>query len=94
MVSRLESFPEGVIQRGWFEKEVRVFDPKASRWEVYSFTCQLNDMYVEEACHFVECMRGSATSQMRWLGWSSDHEGDRSDPPRLNRAAVGVGLMA
>lgn len=51
---------EGVIQWRRFENEVRVFDPKANRWEVYPFTCQLNDMYVEEARHFVDCVRGEA----------------------------------
>lgn len=51
---------EGVIQWRRFENEVRVFDPKANRWEIYPFTCQLNDMYVEEARHFLACVRGEA----------------------------------
>lgn len=51
---------EGVIQWRRLENEVRVFDPKWNRWEVYPFTCQLNDMYVEEARHFVACIRGAA----------------------------------
>ena len=51
---------EGVIQWRRFENEVRVFDPKTNRWEIYPFTCQLNDMYLEEARHFVECVRGKA----------------------------------
>ena len=58
---------DGVIQWRRFENEVRVFDPRASRWEVYPFTCQLNDMYLEEARHFVECVRGNATP--RCDGW-------------------------
>lgn len=58
---------EGVIQWRRFENEVRVFDPKGSRWEVYPFTCQLNDMYVEEARHFVTCVRGEAIP--RCDGW-------------------------
>ena len=51
---------EGVIQWRRFENEVRVFDPKANRWEVFPFSCQLNDMYMEEARHFVECVCGNA----------------------------------
>lgn len=57
----------GVIQWRRFDNEVRVFDPKAGRWEVYPFTCQLNDMYVEEARHFVACVKGEATP--RCDGW-------------------------
>jgi len=50
----------GVLQWRRFENEVRLFDPKADRWEVYPSTAQLNDMYVEEARHFVACVRGEA----------------------------------
>ena len=50
----------GVLQWRRFENEIRLFDPKADRWEVYPSTAQLNDMYVEEARHFVACMRGEA----------------------------------
>lgn len=57
----------GVIQWRRFENEIRVFDPEANRWEVYPFTCQLNDMYVEEARHFLACVRGEATP--RCDGW-------------------------
>jgi predicted dehydrogenase len=58
---------DGAIQWRRFENEVRVFDPKLTRWEVYPFTCQLNDMYVEEARHFVACVRGEA--EPRCDGW-------------------------
>lgn len=58
---------DGVIQWRRFDNEVRVFDPKAERWEVYPFTCQLNDMYVEEARHFVACVKGEAAP--RCDGW-------------------------
>ena len=58
---------DGVIQWRRFENEVRAFDPKAGRWEIYPFTCQLNDMYVEEARHFVACVRGEAAP--RCDGW-------------------------
>jgi predicted dehydrogenase len=58
---------EGVIQWRRFENEIRVFDPKAGRWEIYPFTCQLNDMYVEEARHFLACIRGEASP--RCDGW-------------------------
>jgi predicted dehydrogenase len=57
----------GVIQWRRFENEVRLFDPAAGRWEVYPFTCQLNDMYVEEARHFLACVAGEATP--RCDGW-------------------------
>jgi predicted dehydrogenase len=50
----------GVIQWHRSKNEIRVFDPKAGRWEVYPFTCQLNDMYVDEAKHFLEVIRGAA----------------------------------
>src|SRR5438132_190404 len=52
---------EGVIQWRRFENEIRLFDPKANRWEIYPFACQLNDMYVEEARHFLACIRDQAT---------------------------------
>jgi predicted dehydrogenase len=58
---------EGVIQWRRFENEIRLFDPRANRWEVYPFSGQLNDMYVEEARHFVACVRGEATP--RCDGW-------------------------
>lgn len=40
--------------------QVSVFDPAGQRWEVYPFACQLNDMYVDEARHFLDCIRGAA----------------------------------
>jgi len=51
---------EGVIQWRRLENEVRLFDLKANRWEVYPSGGQLNDMYVEEARHFLECVCGNA----------------------------------
>jgi predicted dehydrogenase len=51
----------GVIEWRRMENEVRLFDPKVNRWEVYPSGGQLNDMYVEEARHFLACMRGEAT---------------------------------
>ena len=57
----------GVIQWRRFENEIRLFDPKADRWEVYPFAGQLNDMYVEEARHFLACVRGEAMP--RCDGW-------------------------
>jgi predicted dehydrogenase len=58
---------DGVIQWRRFENEVRVFDPKTNRWEIYPFTCLLNDMYVEEAKHFLACVRGETWP--RCDGW-------------------------
>jgi predicted dehydrogenase len=57
----------GVIQWRRFENEIRVFDPQANRWEIYPFACQLNDMYVEEARHFLACVRGETSP--RCDGW-------------------------
>ena len=66
--SHLEIMGEdGVIQWRRFENEIRVFDPKANRWEIYPFGGQLNDMYVEEARHFLECIKGETTP--RCDGW-------------------------
>ncbi len=68
MHSHFELLGEGgVIQWRRFENEIRVFDPTANRWEVYPFTCQLNDMYVEEARHFLACVRGEVVP--RCDGW-------------------------
>src|SRR5207249_2995200 len=58
---------DGAIQWRRFENEIRLFDPKANRWEVYPFTCLLNDVYVEEARHFLACVRGEAAP--RCDGW-------------------------
>jgi predicted dehydrogenase len=53
---------KGVIQWRRFENEsVRVFDAAANRWEAFPFSCQLNDMYVDEVKHFIACIRGEAT---------------------------------
>jgi predicted dehydrogenase len=57
----------GVIQWRRFENEIRLFDPKANRWELYPFAGQLNDMYVEEAKHFLACIRGETIP--RCDGW-------------------------
>lgn len=57
----------GVIQWRRFENEIRVFDPQANRWEIYPFACQLNDMYGEEARHFLACVRGETSP--RCDGW-------------------------
>ena len=57
----------GVLQWRRLENEVRVFDGAANRWEVYPSGGQLNDMYLEEARHFLACIRGEATP--RCDGW-------------------------
>jgi predicted dehydrogenase len=57
----------GVMQWRRMENELRVFDGAANRWEVYPSGGQLNDMYVEEARHFLACIRGEATP--RCDGW-------------------------
>jgi predicted dehydrogenase len=57
----------GVLQWRRFENEVRLYDPAADRWEIYPSGGQLNDMYVEEARHFVACVRGDTTP--RCDGW-------------------------
>jgi predicted dehydrogenase len=50
----------GIIRWDRPLNQVSVFDPGSKRWEVYPFSCQLNDMYVDEARHFLECIRGAA----------------------------------
>ena len=50
----------GVIQWRRMDNDVRLFDPQQNRWEVYPSGGQLNDMYVEEARHFLACIRGEA----------------------------------
>jgi predicted dehydrogenase len=57
----------GVLQWRRLENEVRLFDSAANRWEVYPSGGQLNDMYVEEARHFLACIRGEAMP--RCDGW-------------------------
>ena len=46
--------------------------PPRNRWEVYPFGCQLNDMYVDEARHFLACVRGEAAPALRRLGRLQD----------------------
>jgi predicted dehydrogenase len=41
--------------------------PQANRWEIYPFSCQLNDMYVDEARHFIACIEGKAVPKCD--GW-------------------------
>ena len=50
----------GVLQWRRSENEIRVFDAKKNSWEIFPFTQQLNDMYIEEARHFVAVVRGEA----------------------------------
>jgi predicted dehydrogenase len=59
---------EGVIQWRRFSNEIRLFDPKSNRWEVYPFTCQLNEMYVDEVRHFLEVIKGAAPVCDGWDG--------------------------
>jgi predicted dehydrogenase len=49
----------GVIQWRRMDNDVRVCDT-SGKWETFPSTGQLNDMYVEEARHFLACMRGEA----------------------------------
>lgn len=58
---------EGVIQWRRFENEIRLFDPRKNVWEVHPFSCQLNEMYVDEARHFLDCIRGQAVPKCD--GW-------------------------
>ena len=58
----------GVIQWRRMENEVRVYDPRAARWEVYPSTGQLNDMYVEEAKHFLAVIGGAPPRCDGWDG--------------------------
>jgi predicted dehydrogenase len=68
MHSHFELMGEGgVIQWRRMENEVRVYDPRAARWEVYPSGGQLNDMYVEEARHFLAVIRGETAP--RCDGW-------------------------
>jgi predicted dehydrogenase len=50
----------GIIRWDRPLNQVSAFDPGAQRWEVYPFAGQLNDMYVEEARHFLDCISGAA----------------------------------
>ncbi|PYN96830.1 MAG: hypothetical protein DMD91_19755 [Candidatus Rokuibacteriota bacterium] len=57
----------GVLQWRRMENELRLFDAAANRWEIYPSGGQLNDMYVEEARHFIACVRGE--DRPRCDGW-------------------------
>lgn len=50
----------GIIRWDRPLNQVSVYDSAQARWEVYPFACQLNDMYVEEARHFLDCIQGKA----------------------------------
>jgi predicted dehydrogenase len=50
----------GIIRWDRPLNQISLFDTAANRWEVYPFACQLNDMYVDEARHFLDCVRGTA----------------------------------
>ena len=80
---------KGVIQWRRFENEIRVFDPTANRWEIYPFGCQLNDMYVEEARHFLACIRGEAAARVRRLGRSQDDARHRRGSTGRRPSAAG-----
>jgi predicted dehydrogenase len=58
---------DGVLQWRRFENEIRVLDGAANKWEIHPFGCQLNDMYVDEARHFLAVIRGEAMP--RCDGW-------------------------
>jgi len=57
----------GIIRWDRPLNQVSVFDSGQARWEIYPFACQLNDMYVDEARHFLDCIRGAA--QPACDGW-------------------------
>lgn len=50
----------GIIRWDRPLNQVSLFDTSQRRWEVYPFACQLNDMYVDEARHFLDCIQGKA----------------------------------
>jgi predicted dehydrogenase len=90
--SHLEIMGEkGVIQWRRFENEIRVFDPTANRWEIYPFGGQLNDMYVEEARHFLACIRGEANPRCDgWDGLKTMRVIDAARRAAAERRWVGV----
>ncbi len=50
----------GIIRWDRPLNRVSLYDSAQGRWEVYPFACQLNDMYVDEARHFLDCIQGKA----------------------------------
>ena len=50
----------GIIRWDRPLNQVSLYESAQERWEVYPFACQLNDMYVDEARHFIACMDGKA----------------------------------
>lgn len=50
----------GIIRWDRPLNQVSLFDSTRGCWEVCPFTCQLNDMYVDEARHFLDCIQGKA----------------------------------
>jgi predicted dehydrogenase len=50
----------GIIRWDRPLNQVSLFDTAQQRWEVHPFACQLNDMYVDEARHFLACVEGKA----------------------------------
>ncbi len=83
---------EGVIQWRRFENEIRLFDPKANRWEIYPF-----GLPAQRHVH----RRGEALSRLhprgdgaglRRLGRAQDHARDRRRREVVRGAALGAGL--
>ena len=53
---------EGTILWDFNEKQVRFYSAKTKRWQVFpeKFDYDINDMYIEEMKHFLQCVEGKA----------------------------------
>jgi len=54
---------DGCIDWDWSRESVRWYDATADRWAEESYAgWEVNQMYVDELAHFLDCVRGEATS--------------------------------
>jgi predicted dehydrogenase len=78
---------QGVIQWRRLENDIRLYDPRVNRWEVYPSGGQLNDMYLEEARHFLVCI-GARRRPAATAGRAPDDARNRCGEASFGRAAL------
>lgn len=55
---------KGNIYWDFYQNEVKVYYANGKKWEVYPFNCDRNLMFVEDAKHFLDCVKNNKTPKI------------------------------